>query len=86
MPANPGAQPGHGNSKQVEAADRFALYMLVLLCPWETAFSQETDTLKVLVNGDKLRYTDFCERMRIWETGNSQAGQSRAKIAMKIAR
>ena len=86
MPANPRAQPGHANSKQVEAADRFALYMLVLLCPWETVLCQETDTLKVLVNGDKLRYTDFCERMRIWETGSSQAGQSRAKFAMKIAR
>ena len=33
----------------------FSLYMLVLLCLWETVFSQKTDTLKVLVNGDKLR-------------------------------
>ena len=64
LPANP--------NKATAAADRFASYMLVLLCPWVAHEAVEGDLPLVEVNGDKLRYQDFCEKMFEWETGTPQ--------------
>ena len=64
LPANP--------NEATAAADRFASYMLVLLCPWVAYEAVEGDLPLVEVNGDKLRYQDFCEKMFEWETGTPQ--------------
>ena len=64
LPANP--------TKSAAAADRFASYMLILLCPWVAHENPEGNTPRVEVNGDKLRYQDFCEKMFEWETGTPE--------------
>ena len=64
LPADP--------TKATAAADRFASYILILLCPWVAHENLEGDIPRVEVNGDKLRYRDFCEKMFEWETGIPQ--------------
>ena len=59
-------------TKAAAAADRFASYILILLCPWVAHENLEGDIPRVEVNGDKLRYRDFCEKMFEWETGIPQ--------------